>query len=138
MVYSDYDEKGMRKFKWNLNTGRSPWGMSTNAEVWNGRVAMLGFVLCIVLEGITGTGVIPFVTCKGVFQNVLLLVAYAGGIAGIGWLMVQINKNKDVDESLNVQYVYDMIQKENADIRQKTGTAAAWAAKKGGPQPPSS
>ena len=33
MVYSDYDEKGMRKFKWNLNTGRSPWGMSTNAEV---------------------------------------------------------------------------------------------------------
>ena len=50
---------------------------------------------------------------------------------------MEINKNKDIDESLNVQYVYDKIQKENADIRQKTGTAAAWAAKKGGPQPPS-
>ena len=98
---------------------------------------MLGFVLCIFLEGITGTGVIPFVTCKGIFPNVLLFVAYAGGIAGIGWLMVQINANKNIDESLDVQYVYDKIQKENAEIRQKTGTAAAWAAKKGGPQPTS-
>ena len=51
--------------------------------------------------------------------------------------MVQINANKNIDESLDVQYVYDKIQKENAEIRQKTGTAAAWAAKKGGPQPPS-
>ena len=59
---------------------------------------MLGFVLCIFLEGITGTGVIPFVTCKGIFPNVLLFVAYAGGIAGIGWLMVQINANKNIDE----------------------------------------
>ncbi|MDX2096917.1 MAG: ferrochelatase [Leptolyngbyaceae cyanobacterium bins.59] len=36
------------------------WGMTTAAEVWNGRLAMLGF-LALVLELITGRGLLHFV-----------------------------------------------------------------------------
>jgi hypothetical protein len=33
--------------QWNFNEGQSPWGMKTNAEKWNGRVAQVRFVsLC--------------------------------------------------------------------------------------------
>lgn len=27
--------------RWNFNEGRSPWGLKTNAEIWNGRVAQV-------------------------------------------------------------------------------------------------
>lgn len=30
--------------RWNFNEGRSPWGMSRNAEIWNGRLAQVCFV----------------------------------------------------------------------------------------------
>lgn len=39
---------------------RWQWGMTTAAEVWNGRLAMLGF-LALVLELITGRGLLHFV-----------------------------------------------------------------------------
>merc|ERR1712100_548699 len=38
-AYNDFDERGMRKFRWNMNVGREPWGFSLNAEVWNGRIS---------------------------------------------------------------------------------------------------
>lgn len=36
------------------------WGMTTTAEVWNGRIAMLGFI-ALVIELITGRGLLHFV-----------------------------------------------------------------------------
>lgn len=39
---------------------RWEWGMTTTAEVWNGRLAMLGF-LALVIELISGTGPLHFV-----------------------------------------------------------------------------
>jgi ferrochelatase len=36
------------------------WGMTTTAEVWNGRLAMLGF-LALILELISGHGPLHFV-----------------------------------------------------------------------------
>ena len=42
---------------------------------------------------------------------------------------MMINANKDVDDSLDENKVYKLIQEENDLIRQKTGTAAAWAAR---------
>jgi ferrochelatase len=36
------------------------WGMTTAAEVWNGRLAMIGF-LALVLELISGQGPLHFV-----------------------------------------------------------------------------
>jgi hypothetical protein len=32
--------------RWNFNEGQSPWGLKTNAEIWNGRVAQVR-VICI-------------------------------------------------------------------------------------------
>ncbi len=39
---------------------RGQWGMTTSAEVWNGRIAMLGF-LALMIELITGRGLLHFV-----------------------------------------------------------------------------
>lgn len=36
------------------------WGFTTSSENWNGRLAMLGFVFTILLELITGKGVMHF------------------------------------------------------------------------------
>ena len=57
-AYNDFDERGMRKFRWNMNVGREPWGFSLNAEVWNGRIAMLAFFWVLIQEAIVGKGVL--------------------------------------------------------------------------------
>jgi len=57
-AYNDFDESGMRKFRWNMNVGREPWGFAVNAEVWNGRIAMMGFFWVLIQEAIQGKGCI--------------------------------------------------------------------------------
>nr|YP_009420231.1 high light inducible protein [Cryptomonas curvata]ASO75719.1 high light inducible protein [Cryptomonas curvata] len=37
------------------------WGFTTSAENWNGRLAMLGFLITILIELVTGKGVIHFI-----------------------------------------------------------------------------
>jgi ferrochelatase len=39
---------------------RWQWGLTTNAEIWNGRIAMLGFI-ALVIELVTGRGLLHFV-----------------------------------------------------------------------------
>lgn len=36
------------------------WGFTTSAENWNGRLAMLGFFFTLVIELISGKGIIHF------------------------------------------------------------------------------
>ena len=60
-AYNDFDERGMRKFRWNMNVGREPWGFSLNAEVWNGRIAMLAFFWVLIQEAIVGKGCITVI-----------------------------------------------------------------------------
>jgi protoporphyrin/coproporphyrin ferrochelatase len=36
------------------------WGITTSAEVWNGRIAMLGFI-ALIIEMITGRGLLHFI-----------------------------------------------------------------------------
>jgi len=44
---------------------RWQWGMTTTAEVWNGRLAMLGFI-ALLIELISGRGLLHFVGfCDG-------------------------------------------------------------------------
>ena len=38
--------------------GRVPWGFSNNAEIINGRVAMMGFTVAYLQEAVTGKGVL--------------------------------------------------------------------------------
>jgi hypothetical protein len=40
------------------------WGFTSSAENWNGRLAMLGFFFTLVIEILTGKGMIHFI---GVF-----------------------------------------------------------------------
>ena len=42
----------------NLNGGR--WGFTPQAESWNGRFAMLGFVAALLTEYLSGQGVLHF------------------------------------------------------------------------------
>mmetsp|Transcript_749 Transcript_749/g.981 ORF Transcript_749/g.981 Transcript_749/m.981 type:complete len:132 (+) Transcript_749:86-481(+) len=44
--------------RWNFNEGQTPWGLKRNAEVWNGRVAQMAFVMVFLQEAIQGKGVI--------------------------------------------------------------------------------
>jgi len=44
--------------QWNFNEGRGPWGMKKNAEIWNGRVAQMAFVVVLLQELVTGKGVV--------------------------------------------------------------------------------
>jgi hypothetical protein len=37
------------------------WGFTSSAENWNGRLAMLGFFFTLVIEILTGKGIIHFV-----------------------------------------------------------------------------
>lgn len=36
------------------------WGFAPSAEVWNGRLAMIGFLSVILIELLTGQGVLHF------------------------------------------------------------------------------
>ena len=47
--------------QWNFNNGRSPFGLKKNAEIWNGRVAQMAFVIVLLQEVITGKGVVQSV-----------------------------------------------------------------------------
>ena len=47
-----------------MNTGNSEnrnsflWGFTPQAELWNGRLAMLGFIILLILESATGKGLL--------------------------------------------------------------------------------
>ena len=59
---NDFDERGMRKFRWNMNVGREPpRGFSLNAEVWNGRIAMFAFFWVLIQKAIVGKGCITVI-----------------------------------------------------------------------------
>ena len=45
--------------KTNSRSG-SPWGFTANAEVWNGRIAMLGIFAAMVTELLSRQGVLHF------------------------------------------------------------------------------
>mmetsp|Transcript_24925 Transcript_24925/g.51029 ORF Transcript_24925/g.51029 Transcript_24925/m.51029 type:complete len:149 (+) Transcript_24925:78-524(+) len=44
--------------QWNFNRGRGPFGMKKNAEIWNGRMAQIGFTFVLIQELITGKGAV--------------------------------------------------------------------------------
>ena len=37
---------------------RNTWGWTSTAELWNGRLAMLGFVIGVATEFLTGQGIL--------------------------------------------------------------------------------
>mmetsp|Transcript_13275 Transcript_13275/g.17729 ORF Transcript_13275/g.17729 Transcript_13275/m.17729 type:complete len:159 (+) Transcript_13275:92-568(+) len=100
MVYSDFDpETGMRKFRWNLNVGREPWGFALNAEVWNGRVSMMAFIWVLLQELITGKGVVTtFVQAKSLDEVILPAIIGASFFVLTGALttVIAVSNNDDI------------------------------------------
>lgn len=47
----------------NLKIEFSPWvwGFTKSSENWNGRIAMLGFLLTLIVEATSGKGVLHFI-----------------------------------------------------------------------------
>jgi len=70
--------------QWNFNQGRGPWGLKKNAEIWNGRVAQVAFVVVLLQELITGKGVIASITDGDAVGYAFL------GLAGVGTLGLTI------------------------------------------------
>jgi hypothetical protein len=65
--------------QWNFNNGRSPFGLKKNAEIWNGRVAQMAFVIVLLQELIKGKGVIASIQDGD-----------AVGLAGLGFMVVSV------------------------------------------------
>jgi hypothetical protein len=65
--------------QWNFNNGRSPFGLKKNAEIWNGRVAQMAFVIVLLQELVTGKGVIQSIQDDD-----------AIGLAGLGFFVVSV------------------------------------------------
>jgi len=75
--------------QWNFNNGRGPWGLKKNAEIWNGRVAQMAFVIVLLQEAITGKGVVDAVRDGDAFGYAFLGLA---GISTVGltiWLAIK-------------------------------------------------
>ena len=70
--------------QWNFNQGRGPWGLKKNAEIWNGRVAQMAFVVVLLQELITGKGVIASISDGDAVGYAFL------GLAGVSTLGLTI------------------------------------------------
>jgi len=119
MVLSDFDpETGLRKFRWNLNYGRMPWGFAPSGEMWNGRVAMLAFVWVTLQELVTGQGVI---TAFQKAQTAEDLIVPVGMVAAfflcVAALTIKIATAPD--DSLSVERAMDELADIDAFIQEQ-------------------
>merc|ERR1712113_962217 len=63
--------------QWNFNEGRGPFGLKKNAEIWNGRVAQMAFVIIFLQELVSGKGVLIGLREGNIFNYIML------GLTGI-------------------------------------------------------
>jgi len=75
--------------QWNFNEGRSPWGMKNNAEIWNGRLAQMGFVIMLLQEVLTGKGVIQGIQDGDSLSFALLGFAGVSTVGLTAWLALK-------------------------------------------------
>ena len=78
--------------QWNFNNGRGPFGLKKNAEIWNGRVAQVGFTIVLLQELISGKGVV-----EGIQEGNIFSLAMAGitGVSILGLSAFLALKGKD-------------------------------------------
>mmetsp|Transcript_5310 Transcript_5310/g.13284 ORF Transcript_5310/g.13284 Transcript_5310/m.13284 type:complete len:153 (+) Transcript_5310:156-614(+) len=75
--------------QWNFNQGRSPWGLKNNAEIWNGRVAQMAFVVVLLQEAITGKGVIASIQDGDAVGYAFLALAVVSTVGLTIWLAIK-------------------------------------------------
>ncbi len=79
--------------QWNFNEGRGPFGLKKNAEIWNGRVAQMGFTIVLLQELVTGKGVIQSVQDGDAFAYIML-GATALSVVGLSGFLALKGKDK--------------------------------------------
>jgi hypothetical protein len=82
--------------QWNFNEGRSPFGLKKNAEIWNGRVAQVGFTIVLLQELITGKGVVQGLQ-EGNFLNIAFLGVTVVSVVGLSAFLAIKGKDKFID-----------------------------------------
>lgn len=80
--------------QWNFNEGRGPFGLKKNAEIWNGRVAQMGFTVVLLQELVTGKGVIEGLQEGNPFNLAIVGVTVVSVLGLSGFLAL---KGKDSD-----------------------------------------
>merc|ERR1712157_78597 len=87
-IYHSTSKTSLAGRQWNFNEGRGPWGFKKNAEIWNGRVAQMGFLIVLLQELITGKGVIAGIQDGDVLSYVLLGVTVLSVLGLTVWLSI--------------------------------------------------
>lgn len=85
----------LRERRWNFNEARGPWGMKRNAEIWNGRVAQMGFVVVLLQELIFGKGVVAGIQ-DGDVGALLMAGLTAVSIVGLSAFLAFKGKENDI------------------------------------------
>merc|ERR1712115_481157 len=75
--------------QWNFNEGRQPWGLKNNAEIWNGRVAQMGFIVIFLQELVTGKGVIQGLRDGDLFSYFLAGLTFLSVVGLTVWLAIE-------------------------------------------------
>ena len=85
----------LQERRWNFNEGRGPWGMKKNAEIWNGRLAQMGFTIVLLQEFVTGKGVIQGLQDGNVINIFFLGIAVASTV-GLSVFLAFKGKENDI------------------------------------------
>ena len=86
--------------QWNFNEGRKPWGLKNNAEIWNGRVAQMGFVVVFIQELATGKGVVAGFQ-DGDFLSYIMAGLTFLSVAGLtAWLAIEDRNKTFIDRKV--------------------------------------
>merc|ERR1712127_873166 len=75
--------------QWNFNQGRAPWGLKKNAEIWNGRVAQMAFVVTLFQETLTGKGAVASIQDGDLLGYAFLGLAVFSTLGLTVWLAIK-------------------------------------------------
>ena len=94
-------------FLWNTNENRPPFGFATNAEVWNGRVAMMSFVFLFIQELFFGPILKPHDGIGGIL-NTGFTVAFVLSLAAVT-AAIWTNQDNDKFGEVNLTNVEEYL-----------------------------
>jgi Chlorophyll A-B binding protein len=86
----------------NVNpTGQGVFGFSNFAEIWNGRMAMIGFVAALANEVVTGKGILGQIGINTSGGDILVALFLSGFTAAalIGYYAIKITNVESTEEA---------------------------------------